>query len=412
MDEIKYTMTRESITFMHGGKSHSVQKGMPNYAPIREALLAENWEEVPKHLTIGKSLEEWAKGEFKVEGSTITFKGEVLPHNLHSRIVAMAQSGSDPTPLFRFWERLQRNPSMRSVEQLWNFLQHSNIPLTTNGTFYAYKGVKHDYKDAHSGTIDNSPGAVNRMPRNKISDDPQKDCHFGFHVGALDYARGFSQLVVVCEVDPEHVVCVPYHLSSQKMRVCEYKVVGNYGGPLPSIVIVPDTEVEEFVETDKDDFEKEPDQNEEEEKEDEASEDPDGDKDEGDDEGQPAELNEDEPKDPFDHEHPEDEKDPLEVTDEDADRERVREEKKRKKVAKEERQKARETREVDPDKRAAKKGFDTFTKMDLAKLMEQSLDDLRQYAGKGLDIVGASKIAGGKAELVKRIFKVRKRESK
>jgi hypothetical protein len=305
---------------------------------------------------------------------------------------------------------------MRSVEQLWNFLQHSNIPLTTNGTFYAYKGVKSDYKDAHSGTIDNSPGAVNKMPRNKISDDPQKDCHFGFHVGALEYARGFSSLVVVCEVDPEHVVCVPYHLSSQKMRVCEYKVVGNYGGPLPSIVIVPDTEVDEFVETDKDDYEKEPDQDkEEEEKEDEAAAEPDGDNEEENDDQDEGDDDKDTPSDgddPFDHGHPEDAKDPLEVTNEDADRERVREEKKRKKAAKEERQKARETREVDPDKRAAKKGFENFTKMDMAKLMGQSLDDLRQYAGKGLDIVGASKIAGGKTELVKRILKVRKRESK
>jgi hypothetical protein len=399
MSEIKYNLTRESVTFIYEGKSYSVQKEAANFNPIREALLSENWNEVPKHLTIGKSIEEWAKGEFKVEGGIIKYKGEEIPYNLSRRIFAMAQGGDDPTPVFKFWERLQKNPSARSVAQLWDFLQHTNIPLTTNGTFYAYKGVKSNYKDAHSGTVDNSPGAINRMPRNKISDDPRVECHFGFHVGALGYARGFSELVVVCEVDPEHVVCVPYDQNSQKMRVCEYKVVGNYGGPLPSVIIIPDTEVDEFTETDHDDFENQKDAPKADEDEDDLDEDEDDDEDE-----------DEEDEDLDDDEEPEEPTPaPVQVKE---DKEAKKREKEEKAKAKEEREKARETREIDPDKRAAKKGYEKYTSMNMSELMKQSIDDLRQYAGKGLDIVGASKIAGGKAELVKRILKVRKRESK
>lgn len=426
MNEIKYTLTRETLTLIHDGRTHSVQKDAPNFRPLREALLAEQWDEVPKHLTVGKSLEEWAKGEFKVENGVIRYKEEAIPRDLNNRILGMAQEGSDPTPLFRFWERLQKNPSMRSVEQLWSFLRHTNIPLTTNGTFYAYKGVKSNYRDAHSGTIDNSPGAVNRMSRNKISDDPRVACHFGFHVGALDYARGFSEQVVICEVDPEHVVCVPYDHSAQKMRVCEYKVVGNYSGvPLPSTIVIPDTEVEEFVETDKDDFEDQQDAPKPEEEEDEDLGDPD-DGDDGEDDGDDTfgDLNDD---DEDDEEDPpvedEAETDDIEVPDEPPEVEpknfflneqhelppKTKEELKKEKEA---RRKASMKREVDPDKRAAKKGFQTFAAMNMADLMKQSIEDLRQYAGKGLGIVGASKIPGGKAELVKRILKVRKRASK
>jgi len=390
MSDIKYNLTRESATIVYQGKTHTVQKGSPNYLPLREALLNEVWDDVPKHLTVGKSLEEWARGEFKIDGDRITFRGDALPQDLNRRIVAMAREGSDPAPLFNFWERLQKNPSMRSVEQLWSFLQHTNIPLTPEGKFLAYKGVRPDYKDQHSGTVDNSPGACNRMPRNKISDDPRVECHFGFHVGALGYARGFSSKIVVCEVDPEHVVCVPYDHESQKMRVCEYKVIGNYGGPLSSTVVVPDTEdVEPFVETDEDDFEDE-------------------------DEVAPAEVADPEPgpknEDPADHKHPEDEKDPLEVAHEDADRERARTEEKEK--AKQARVQARKGRVSEPDKRAEKKGFSKFNAMDVASLTKQSIEDLRKYASNGLEIVGASKIPGGKTELIKRILKVRSKINK
>ena len=52
------------------------------------------------------------------------------------------------------------------------------------------------------------------------------------HVGALAYAitfcSGGGSRIVICEVDPENVVCVPYDCSQQKMRVCEYKVIGHH----------------------------------------------------------------------------------------------------------------------------------------------------------------------------------------
>ena len=191
---------------------------------------------------MAKSLVEWAKGKFTYEGGEFRFNGEALPGDLESRCKAMATQGQDPTPLFKFWEKLQKNPSYRSVNQLWGFLQNGGHPLTKDGNFLAYKSVKSDYKDVHSGKFDNSPGQVNEMPRNQISDDPDLACHEGFHVGALDYARGFSGArIVICEIDPADVVCVPKDSSQQKMRVCKYKVIGNHNGEkLSNTVYVPD----------------------------------------------------------------------------------------------------------------------------------------------------------------------------
>lgn len=277
-------------------------------------------------MTVNRSLGEWAQGDFTYKNERFFYKDEELPSNLNRKIVQMATEGQDPTALLRFHERLSKNPSFRSVQQLFQFLDHGNIPFTKDGCFLAYKSVRGDYKDKHSGLWDNRPGAVNEMPRNQISDDPQHACHEGFHVGALNYARGFGgSKMVVCKVDPEHVVCVPYDASQEKMRVCKYKVIGEWSGqPLDSLLHDEEGLVEPKVKE------------------------------------------------------------------------------KRTPPLKEKQD------EVKVKKKAVSGGFKKYDKMTTAELMTCSLDELRQYAGKGLEIVGASKIPGGKVALVASIEKVRK----
>lgn len=275
---------------------------------------------------MSKALSEYAQGDFTFKNGKFFYKDISLPDNMNRRIEKMAINGEDPTIIFRFYERLKRNPSWRSVQQLFTFLDKDNIPFTKDGCFLAYKSVRADYKDVHSGRWDNKPGVVNKMPRNEISDDPQQACHVGFHVGALGYARGFGGTkMVICKVDPEHVVCVPYDHSAEKMRVCEYKVVGEWNGqPLDS--------------TSFDDYE--------------------------------------EPKKTVSPA-------PAPASDE----------------------KKKET--VVPVRRKATKGYEKYDKMNEAELMDCSIDQLRQYAGKGLLMTGASKVPGGKAALINAIQKIR-----
>lgn len=224
------------------------------------------------------------------------------------------------------------------MNQLWSFLEHAGIPLTKEGRFLAYKGVRENYLDVHSGTFKNTPGAVLQMDRNKVSDDPETPCHEGFHVGELSYATSFGKRVVVCEVDPADVVCVPYDSAKQKMRVCKYRVVGNHNGELlDSTSFDDDIRSDRYVTADFNVVEDEEEET---------------------------------------------------ITDE---RGVVVEPPEQQKV----------------QGKKSKKGWKKFDAMDMKGLMEQSIDDLRQYAGKGLDIVGASKIPGGKTSLVRAILKTR-----
>ena len=344
---VQYTLTNDSVTVIFGGKPHVVRRGQPNFENLRNAVIAENWAAVPGHLTVGQSVLQWLRptgfesyNEFynysiDIESDEIRFNGKPIPLALQQRVTAMATAGEDPLPVLRFWERLQNNPSRRSVEQLWNFLQQQGIPLTAEGKFLAYKGVRDDYLDQHSGQFDNSPGNVHEMPRNEISDDPKEACHEGFHVGALEYARGFGSRVVICEVDPEDVVCVPYDSSYQKMRVSRYRVVGNWNGEyLPS------------TSTNGDDFEV---------------------------------IDEDD----------------TGATDVDVDAESLQDEV----------DALVSNIQVTPFKVAKK--WARLQSMGYQELLDVPLDRLRTYASRGLKIIGASRIPGGKVALINRIIRTR-----
>lgn len=240
-----YMVTNDSVTVVSGGKPFVVKKGQPNFLALRDTLLkavksnaSSDWSDVTAHLKAGTSLEKWAKGRFKVENDVILFDGLPIVPELQARISEMAANGEDPTRLFKFWERLQLNPSKNSVDQLYRFLNNAGIPITSDGFILAYKGVRTDYKDCHSGTIDNTPGRTISMPRNQISDNPDYGCHVGLHVGSREYANSFGPLLLVVKVDPQHVVCVPNDHSYQKMRTCEYQVIGlDNGSHLPSTSI-------------------------------------------------------------------------------------------------------------------------------------------------------------------------------
>lgn len=230
---------RSIVVTLDNGDVSMVQHTAPNYKALFQAIQdymavssEKNYQKILNNLTVVKSIQNWAKGCFKIQGDKVLYKGEPLPEVLAQRMFRLAAEGVSPKFLMNFWEKLQQNPSHRSVEQLFPFLQHQGIPITGNGNFLAYKGVTTNYTDLHTESINNRPGNIVEMPRNKISDDPNEACHYGLHVGALEYAQGFGPVVVICEVNPADVVCIPYDSSQRKMRVCRYRVVGNHNGEL------------------------------------------------------------------------------------------------------------------------------------------------------------------------------------
>lgn len=232
-----YTITNDAVTVTIDGEPYTLRKGTANYGAAIAAVLAGNWDQVPTLFVPGTSIEEWVDGLFTYENGVLLYNGEPLPESLEQRILTTAAQQDDPSNLMLFWEKLQENPSYRSVKQLWNFLSHKGIPIDDEGYILAYKGVKKDYKDRWSGKIDNSPGAEVEYDRNKVSDDPKDACAEGLHAGDESYARGWAGSdgrVVIVRIHPRDVVSIPEDAGHRKMRCCRYTVIGNApAGRLP-----------------------------------------------------------------------------------------------------------------------------------------------------------------------------------
>lgn len=245
---MKYTITNDSIIAVHDGKTYLVRSGAPNFAVLGKALRRGDEAAAVTALTAQGSVAAWHP-RFIIEGGAVCFDRMPVAESFGRRVLAMVAGGEDPQPLLRFYERLSRNPSWRSTQQLFDFLSHEHLPIEADGHFLAYKGVRADYMDKYSGKFRNKPGDAHEMPRSEISDDPDIACHFGFHVGALSYAReyanGSGERIVVCRVDPEHVVCVPRDSNARKVRVCRYAVAGLFGQALSSTTMPAETSADE-----------------------------------------------------------------------------------------------------------------------------------------------------------------------
>jgi hypothetical protein len=150
-------------------------------------------------------------------------------------VLSFLEAGLDCVHLFKFILKLNLNPSKRAVDELYTFLEHKNLPYTESGTFLAYKAVRNDFTDKHTGKFFNGVGEVLSMPRNKVDDDKNVGCSYGFHAGTLKYASEFacgSDKMVLVEIDPADVVSIPTDCEFQKLRTCRYKVVAEYERPL------------------------------------------------------------------------------------------------------------------------------------------------------------------------------------
>jgi hypothetical protein len=125
-----------------------------------------------------------------------------------------------------------KNPSKRSVDELYGFLEKNSLPITPDGHFLAYKKVRRDFKDIHSGTMDNSPGTIVEMERNQVDDNKDQTCSTGLHFCGLSYLEFFgdrNSRVVIVKIDPADVVSIPSDYNGAKGRACRYEVIGEMG---------------------------------------------------------------------------------------------------------------------------------------------------------------------------------------
>lgn len=220
-----------------GGVQHTIRQGSLNFAKAVDFYIAQNWEELINVISPENYIKKlYAKYEqIEVKDGNV-YVNDVAIHTLDGqRIIECLAKGADVTHIFKFVIRLQNNPSRRAVQELYKFLEHKNLGISVNGNLIAYKAVRNNYTDKHTGSFDNSIGNVLEMSRNQVDDDKDNGCSYGFHAGSLKYATEFASgndRVVLVEIDPADVVSIPTDCEFQKLRTCKYKVISEFERPL------------------------------------------------------------------------------------------------------------------------------------------------------------------------------------
>lgn len=226
---VGYIIVKDNMSLTIDGKPYSIGRSHVNFDKIVAALEAEQFDKLESLINVGALITRKTKGKVTVnEYGEVLHDGKPVHNVIATRISEFVRQGLPFAPLARFLENLMTNPSERSIEQLYAFLEHGGFPITPDGCFLAYKGVTTDFKDKHTESFNNAIGSVNEMPRERVDPDPNAACSVGFHVGTHKYAENFTgsngKLVMV-KVNPADAVSVPHDHSSEKLRVCKYEVV-------------------------------------------------------------------------------------------------------------------------------------------------------------------------------------------
>ena len=200
-------------------------------------ITQERWDYLGTIHSIEKALVLWSNGRLSVEGDRVRFDGDLLPPSLETHLLNLYKTGKEYalSAWSKFTERLREASHADTHNRLHAFLQYNDLAINEDGNVLAWKVVREDFKDKHSGTFDNSVGNVVSMPRVKVTFDPTQTCSSGLHACAYGYLKSFASRgdqVILVEIDVRDIVSVPIDYDGKKIRCCKYVVskhVGTWG---------------------------------------------------------------------------------------------------------------------------------------------------------------------------------------
>lgn len=186
---------------------------------------------------IAVAVNSWSDGDLKITRTGTVYKGNPVPATISDFLVKAFFADPSDTDAFKAWSKYlgavtDPNLSSKIIDRLFLFLGKNDLHITDEGKVLAWKVVRPNYLDKHSGTIDNSVGATPTMPRNKVNDNDSQHCSYGLHVCSWGYLSSFARTgdpVMQVEVDIKDIVSIPTDYNGEKVRVCKYKVVAEAG---------------------------------------------------------------------------------------------------------------------------------------------------------------------------------------
>lgn len=159
-------------------------------------------------------------------GATVKYHGKVVSDKLHSKILSLIAEKKPVRYLSQFLDNLHANPSEDAINELYDFLEANNLPITEDGHFLAYKTIRDNYKDHHSNSMDNSVGKVIAMSRANVNANRNETCSTGLHFCQSGYLDTMPHgRTVIVKINPADVVSIPSDYKQMKGRACRYLIL-------------------------------------------------------------------------------------------------------------------------------------------------------------------------------------------
>lgn len=239
------TFSADSVTFyVDGFIPYSAHKSLPNY----EKLVAELRKPNPDNETLisyTQPAQRIAKavaaaqasapdylpaGRISVTKSAVLYDGVPVKGVLVDRILALLADGFDIMPMVRFMENLYLNPATYARDELYLWLETSNLPITEDGCFLAYKRVLSNFTSIHDRRTKNDPGTTVSMPRQAVDPVRDRTCSTGLHFCSKEYLPSFGSWgnghkTVLLKINPADVVSIPSDYNNSKGRAWKYEVL-------------------------------------------------------------------------------------------------------------------------------------------------------------------------------------------
>ena len=176
------------------------------------------------------NVEKLTAGRVTISENEVRIDDTVINGSFVDTLIRLFKDGrlTDSSNIVNFVRRVANNSDSRVFDQLYAFCGHNDIEITNEGMLVAFKRVRDDYLDIHSGSISNKVGSVIEMPRIAVDNDPNKTCSSGLHACAYSYLYSFGNdqydRILKILIDPADVVSVPVDYNGSKIRVCKYVV--------------------------------------------------------------------------------------------------------------------------------------------------------------------------------------------
>jgi hypothetical protein len=216
-----------------------------NFERVREAIANYEFDLIEGLLDLRKVVVDYladASDGFELRGDFLCLDNKPFTMDVTDKVLAMIDAGQPADPIYSFLRKVRQNPLVSAQDELLLFCVANSFMIHEDGDIIAYKSVRGDYTDIHSGKFLNRVGSTLEMDRTTVDADRNRTCSVGFHFAAYDYATtwagridGVSRRLLVMKINPSDIVAIPSDYNNQKGRTFRYTILSeiHVDAPLP-----------------------------------------------------------------------------------------------------------------------------------------------------------------------------------